>query len=153
MIGFLFICLAALSSDSTHSAKVAVDKTATHWGAPISMASSTTVKEAIRTYKEPKTVLLSAKVNKVCKKKGCWMIMEDADQKVRVTFEKYAFFVPENIQGKKVDVQGRLFHKEISVAQQKHFLKDGGADEAAIAAVTKPKKEYRFVATGVRLSK
>ena len=47
-----------------------------------------------------KIVLTSARVEKVCQKKGCWMGLRNKNQKLRVVFRDYGFFVPTDIIGK-----------------------------------------------------
>ena len=48
-----------------------------------------------------------------------------------------------------VTVNGLAFIEEMSVDEQKHYAEDGGESEEAIAAITTPKKTYRFEADGV----
>lgn len=91
-------------------------------------------------------------VTSVCQAKGCWMkvALEDGEA-VMVTFKDYAFFVPKDITGKHIVLNGIAFVEEMSVADQQHFARDSGMREAAISAIKKPKKSYRFEADGVLL--
>ena len=91
-------------------------------------------------------------VNSVCKMKGCWMNLEiPGDEDVSVKFKDYGFFVPKDIEGKEVVVEGKAFLKVVSVEDQKHFAEDAGKSKEEIAAITKPKQELAFLADGVLL--
>lgn len=96
----------------------------------------------------------SATVTDVCQAKGCWMKLKLEDgSEAMVKFKDYEFFMPKDISGKEVIVNGLAFVEEMSVEEQKHYAEDGGASDAAIAAITVPKKTYRFEADGVLLKK
>tara|TARA_R110002051_G_scaffold287288_1_gene349974 strand:- start:1863 stop:2366 length:504 start_codon:yes stop_codon:yes gene_type:complete len=92
----------------------------------------------------------SAIVTDVCQAKGCWMKLKLEDgSEAMVKFKDYEFFMPKDISGKEVIVNGLAFIEEMSVDEQKHYAEDGGESEEAIAAITTPKKTYRFEADGV----
>lgn len=94
----------------------------------------------------------TSSVNSVCEKKGCWMRLKltEEDESL-VTFKDYGFFVPKDIQGQEAVVHGKLFVKETSVEDLKHFAEDAGKSEKEIAAITEPKLVYAFEADGVYL--
>ena len=93
-------------------------------------------------------------VNSVCQMKGCWMNLEiPGDKEVSVKFKDYGFFVPKDIEGKQVMVEGKAFLKEVSVKDQRHFAADAGKSEQEIAAITESKQELAFLASGVLLKK
>lgn len=99
-------------------------------------------------------VKFKSKIKDVCQKKGCWMAMELPNGKDSfVKFKDYAFFVPLNATDQEAIVSGKAFISETSVAQLKHYAKDGGKSEADIAKITEPKVEYKFMADGVLISK
>ncbi len=94
----------------------------------------------------------SATVTDVCQAKGCWMKLKlKDDSETMVRFKDYGFFVPKDIAGKEVVVSGIAFVQKMSVADQKHFAKDGGKSEAEIEKITVPKITYGFEAVGVLL--
>jgi len=68
-----------------------------------------------------------------------------------VKFKDYGFFVPKDIDGEEVIINGKAFVNEVSVEEQRHYAKDAGQSEEEIAAITKPKKTYSFEADGVLL--
>ena len=97
---------------------------------------------------------LTGKVLEVCSKKGCWMQVELADKsKMFVKFKDYAFFVPTDLVGKEIVVDGIAFNKTTSVAELKHYAEDAKKSKAEIDAITEPKKEVRFLADGVLVVK
>lgn len=93
-----------------------------------------------------------AKVKDVCKAKGCWMKLELADGQVAmVKFKDYGFFMPMDIEGKEVVVNGLAFVEAMSVDDQKHYAEDGGASAEELAKIIAPKRTYGFEANGVLL--
>ncbi|HLV38934.1 DUF4920 domain-containing protein [Xanthomarina sp.] len=95
---------------------------------------------------------LIGKVDQVCQSKGCWMKMDlGNDEQVMVKFKDYGFFMPKNIAGKDVIVDGKAFVSELSVDELRHYAEDAGKTEEEIAAITEPKRTYSFVANGVLL--
>lgn len=92
------------------------------------------------------------KVNEVCQAKGCWMKvdLEDGNQ-VMVKFKDYGFFMPKNIAGEDVIINGKAFVSEVPVEELRHYAEDAGKSEEEIAAITESKKTYSFEADGVLL--
>jgi len=91
-----------------------------------------------------------AEVNEVCQAKGCWMRLNlDDENEVMVKFKDYGFFVPKDIKGKNVIINGKAFVKEVSVDEQRHYAEDAGKSAEEIANITKPKRTYSFEADGV----
>ncbi len=93
---------------------------------------------------------VSGKIIEVCQEKGCWMKLEKANgEALMIKFKDYGYFMPQNIVGKEVVLDGELIIKEVSVKQQQHYAKDAGKSEAEIKKIKKVKKEQQFVAKGV----
>jgi hypothetical protein len=91
-----------------------------------------------------------AKVDAVCQAKGCWMTLNLKNgEQVMVKFKDYGFFVPKDIAGKEVVVNGLAFVEEVSVDEQRHYAEDAGKSAEEIAAITTPKKTFSFEADGV----
>ncbi|MDR6300528.1 DUF4920 domain-containing protein [Mesonia maritima] len=96
------------------------------------------------------SVKFKSEVEKVCKKKGCWMTLKLDDSLTSfVKFKDYAFFVPLNAENSETIVKGKAYITETPVEELRHFAKDAGKSEAEIAAITTPKREYAFMANGV----
>lgn len=93
---------------------------------------------------------MAAKVNSVCQMKGCWMKLQLEDStEAMVRFKDYAFFVPKNIAGQEVIVNGQAFVAETSVEELRHYAEDAGKSEEEIAQITEPKRTFSFLADGV----
>ena len=93
---------------------------------------------------------IEGKVLEVCQAKGCWMTIDKGDgTKMRVTFKDYGFFVPKDLSGKTVVMQGRAEVTTTSVAELQHFAEDAGKSKEEIAKITEPEKELAFEADGV----
>ncbi|MBT0608254.1 DUF4920 domain-containing protein [Aequorivita echinoideorum] len=110
--------------------------------------------EMIEKYKSLKTgdtvnVKFTSKVKDVCQNKGCWMNLEMGEDETMVRFKDYAFFMPKDIAGKDVIVEGKAYVEEMSVEDQRHYAEDGGATEAELAEITEPKRTLAFEANGV----
>lgn len=94
-----------------------------------------------------------AKVNSVCQAKGCWMKLDlENGEEAFVKFKDYAFFVPMNIAGDEVIINGKAFVKETPVAQLRHYAEDAGKSKAEIEKITEPKRTLGFLADGVLLA-
>lgn len=97
-----------------------------------------------------------ASVEAVCQMKGCWMTLvpeqeEDAETEMMVRFKDYGFFVPKDIAGRRVIVEGKAYYTLTSVDDLRHYAEDAGKSEEEIAAITEPKRELAFLASGVLL--
>jgi hypothetical protein len=121
---------------------------ANQFGAAVKGTKPISVDEAIAQLNKSQqpTLLVEAKVDKVCLKKGCWMALKSKTTDVRVTFKDYGFFVPVSLVGKTVWVEGRMSEKKLSLAQTKHYVEDEGGDPSK---VTEARTDYQFEATGV----
>ena len=97
-------------------------------------------------------IKLKAKVNNVCQAKGCWMTLDLGNgNEMMVKFKDYGFFMPKDISGKEVIVNGKAYISEVSVEEQKHYAEDAGKSESEISKITEPKRTYLFEADGVLL--
>ncbi|MFI0427904.1 DUF4920 domain-containing protein [Mariniflexile sp. HMF6888] len=93
---------------------------------------------------------MKAKVIDVCQVKGCWMTLSLKNgNEVMVKFKDYGFFVPKDIAGKEVVVNGNAFVNEVSVEEQRHYAEDAGKTADDIASITQPKRTFSFEADGV----
>lgn len=92
---------------------------------------------------------VKAKVNDVCQMKGCWITIGEDDTMVK--FKDYGFFMPKDIGGREVIMRGNAYYQTTSVDELRHYAEDAGKSAEEIAAITEPKKELRFLASGVML--
>jgi len=95
---------------------------------------------------------VSGKVTSVCQKKGCWMKIDRSEGKdIRVTFKDYGFFVPKDLAGAEVVMNGRAYYDTVSVKALKHYAKDAGKPEAEIEKIDEPQPQVAYKATGVKV--
>jgi hypothetical protein len=93
---------------------------------------------------------ITGEIKEVCTKKGCWFTMDLANgEPMRVTFKDYGFFIPTNSQGFPIILEGVATLTETDVETLKHFAEDQGKSKEEIDAITAPKREITFEATGV----
>jgi hypothetical protein len=86
----------------------------------------------------------------VCQKKGCWMELDKGDgSTIRVTFKDYGFFVPMDIKGREVVINGYAYVDTTSIADLRHYAEDAGKSEDEINLITQPETEVAFEADGV----
>jgi hypothetical protein len=102
---------------------------------------------------KPVQVKVMGTVTDVCSKKGCWMTLETPDKtKVFVKMKDYAFFVPVELIGRSVVLEGEAKMKVTSVEELKHYAQDAKKSKEEIAAIKEPEKEIRFMANGIKVT-
>ena len=99
--------------------------------------------------KKETSVKVKGKVVEVCTKMGCWIKMETADGNMMVKMKDHSFFVPLDLNGKEIIVEGLAKMTVTPVDELKHYLEDAGKSKAEIDAVKKPKKEIVIDASGI----
>lgn len=103
-----------------------------------------------RMEKDKFTGKVTGKVVEVCQEKGCWMKLEKADgQHLTVKFKDYKFFMPKDIVGKDVVVEGYAMTRQVTAKQQQELAKEAGKSAQEIEKIQSDKKEIQFVASGV----
>lgn len=99
-------------------------------------------------------IIVSGKINAVCKKKGCWMTIDlGNEEEMRVTFKDYGFFVPKDCDGKEAVFKGFATFDTTSVADLKHYAEDEGLPQEEIDKITEPEIALVFEAEGVAIKK
>ena len=119
----------------------------TVYGRPRALTTAPlTLTEAASESNVGQTLAVKAPAAEVCQHKGCWMVLTEGPRSIRVTFADYAFFVPKDLAGKTVVVEGVLSRKMLSADEAKHY-----ADESPSGATTAPgpREEWSLVATSV----
>lgn len=156
LVGLLAAALATPSFSQAASSKSATTAAAdtraeklVSYGAGVKSKSRMPLAQAVLEKKFNSTVTLTATVAEVCQVKGCWMILVDGDTKVRVTFKDYGFFMPKNLAGTKVVVEGVLSEEVLSEKDARHYAEDAGKSKAEIAKIKGEQRELGFEATGV----
>lgn len=96
-------------------------------------------------------VKFKSTVNEVCQVKGCWMKLDLGDKESMVRFKDYGFFMPKNIAGEEVILEGKAYVEEMSVEEQRHYAEDANSPAEEIEKINEPKKTLSFEAAGVLL--
>ncbi|MEY3052765.1 MAG: hypothetical protein RLY31_2550 [Bacteroidota bacterium] len=97
-------------------------------------------------------VKLQGTVESVCQVKGCWMNLVDANNPgLFVQFKDYGFFMPKDIAGRQVVIDGYAYRQVTPVEELRHYAEDAGKTQEEIEAITTPKEEVKFLASGVLL--
>lgn len=91
---------------------------------------------------------MSGRITKVCRKKGCWMVLTDGADYARVTFKDYGFFVPTDSHERDSVVYGELRKKTLSSGEANHYEKDAESNLRHTADV----EEFTIVASSVEIS-
>jgi len=158
----LFACNNAETSDA-ESTEASKEETATAENASEGEFGATFTADEIMSYDELLSkmskadslqVVVQGKVEAVCQAKGCWMNIssEQANQEEMVVkFKDYGFFVPKDIAGREVVMQGKAYREVTPVDELRHLAEDAGKSAEEIAAITDPKVELKFMADGVKL--
>ena len=92
---------------------------------------------------------VEGQVSEVCKKAGCWLKMATDDGKEMFIATNHEFFVPVDIVGKTVVVDGNAYKSVTSVEELRHYAEDDKKPAEEIAEITEPKTEYKLLAKGL----
>ncbi len=88
-------------------------------------------------------------IEEVCQMKGCWMTLRnESNANIRVKFKDYGFFVPKDISGKEVIIEGTALKEVLEEDEAKHYAEDGGKEYDPSM-----RNSISFVAHGVLVSK
>jgi hypothetical protein len=96
-------------------------------------------------------VLVEGRIADVCQKKGCWTVLTDGKNTVRVRFQDYGFFLPKDAFGATALVQGVAVIRTLSEKEARHYEAESrGGDPGAVHG---EQREVGIVASGVRLTR
>ena len=101
------------------------------YGKPLADLTPTPLADVLKAPVAGKTVRLEGTIGAVCKNKGCWLTLNQGEKSVHVTFEGYSYFVPKDVVGKKVALEGKVLVKEPKADEVEHLRKEGASDAAA----------------------
>ena len=161
LLSFVAVLFFACDSDADHSESGETTNTAkvekdNHFGKTIDATNAIDYKELASKMADSDSLAVKVKatVNAVCQSKGCWMNIASPNsegEEMFVQFEDYKFFMPKDIAGREVIVDGYAYRDVTSVEDLKHFAKDEGKSQEEIDAITEPVEELKFLASGVIL--
>jgi hypothetical protein len=151
---FPVVLLLALTACAGDSAKKEMNVSAAglkSYGAamPVEPKVASSVVEALGNLESigDKPLKVSGRIGKVCQAKGCWMMLTQGDQAIRVKFGNDAFFIPKDSVGEAI-AYGVLAKVELDAKEANHMIRDGVEDKAP---VTTSVAEYQMNATAVQI--
>jgi hypothetical protein len=158
LIFTVFIAITACKTDKKETVETpeTIIKYAS-FGDKISAENAISKNEMLQKFKSLKKgdtiqVKFKTKINKSCKKKGCWMRLDlGNNEESLVRFKDYGFFVPLNSAGKDVVVNGKAYLDVVTVAQLQHYAKDEGLSQDEINKITEDEVTYAIESDGVLL--
>ncbi|MCB0534877.1 MAG: DUF4920 domain-containing protein [Saprospiraceae bacterium] len=144
----------ACGTNSSNSAQAQSAEDGKHFGTTITADDATSYDDFMPKMAETDSLAIkvTGTVKEVCQKKGCWMtlVSDKPDMpEMRVTFKDYAFFMPKDLSGKRVVIDGFAFVDVTSVDDLRHYAEDAGKSKEEIATITEPKREVAYEAAGV----
>ncbi len=126
-----------------------------HYGAPFSLETAVDCAEVIRNPQASlgKTIRVRGKIENVCQKAGCWMVLADGEGNyLRVAMKDHDNGVPTDTktgEGTLADVEGTLVEKPLDEKTIAHLKAEAKGDAAALEKQFAPR--YELVATGVSI--
>ena len=149
----LCACLIALTTVAFAQENIKPAKVGVQYGKAISGKNAISVQKLENTLKTKKEFSgkIEGEVIGVCKKKGCFLTLkrEGQNEPIMVRFKDYGYFVPTDLVGKTVVLEGKAKVKELTVKQLQHNAEDAGQSAEEIAKITQPKTDINIVADGV----
>ena len=123
------------------------------YGAPLKGLKHLRLKRVSKRQKRwnGKKLQIRGKIASVCPKKGCWMMVKDGPQTVRVRFTDYSFFVPLDCANQKVTAEGTVTVKVETEAERRHYAEDAGKSKEEIEKITGDKVLLSFTADAVQI--
>jgi len=149
------LCFFALILTQCKSPQPKITELGTNIGSELQVSSPLDLPTLIQNLegKDSIRTQLKAKVESVCQVKGCWMnLISDqgsAEQSIFVKFKDYAFFMPLDLAGNEVIIEGVAFREVTSVDELRHYAEDEGKSAEEIEAIIEPAEELKFMADGV----
>jgi len=151
LFGFAFAMVVALAPTGAGGETTPAIPSGDDFGAGLTLEEATPLSVVAARPNEWSTrpVLLHGRLSEVCQRKGCWTMLQDADQRVRVRFKDYGFFIPKDASGREAYVEGTVKVSVLSEAEARHYAAESpNGDPGSIHG---PQHEIGFMATGVRL--
>lgn len=112
-------------------------------GAPITVTERTPLAAIMATPARfsGQTVRLEGTVSAVCQSAGCWMQLNDTEQRVHIKMHGHSFFIPRNASGRHAVVQGTVISGN----------PNGHCEQEAAEQTGQPVARLEIDATGVEL--
>lgn len=99
------------------------------------------------------TVRVTGKVSDVCQKMGCWMVITDADQHMRITTKDHKFFVAKDGAGAMCDLEGTVVKREANPERTAHYKSEQSEGAPMPEAEEAGQATYEIVASAIRFDR
>lgn len=121
------------------------------YGANLTLAETTSLAEVVAAPQRfaSKSILLRGRLTDLCTKKGCWTVVAQGTDSIRVRFADYGFFLPQEALGREALIEGVAEVRSVSEKEARHIAQEsrhGNPDE-----ISGPQQQLGLVATGVRI--
>lgn len=97
-----------------------------------------------------KEIVVTGNISDVCQSTGCWVLLSDGSNSVRVK-TNHDFFMPKDCSGKNAKVQGTFEIKEITKDEAEHYSDESKDNDGTTENAKESQKVYEVIATGVIL--
>lgn len=158
VVAFLVSCNSQTAPSTSESSEAVqlVNNGTQHFGEKIDEAGVISLDNMLSKVSAGETgsmkIKTTAEVDAVCQVKGCWMTVKKPDgNTMRVTFKDYGFFMPTDISGKTVIIEGEAKVDTTTVDMLRHYAEDEGLPQEEIEKITEPEVDVTFIADGVIL--
>ncbi|MEM8525809.1 MAG: DUF4920 domain-containing protein [Bacteroidota bacterium] len=153
-ISVLFACQESAKTENTDSKKEEV-AAANNFGETITADDAISFEELVQKMEGSDSMLVKVRgtVESVCQAKGCWIniVSSEIEDEMFVKFKDYGFFMPKDIAGQEVIMEGYAYREVTPIDELRHYAEDAGKSAEEIAAITEPEEEFKFMASGVIL--
>ncbi len=95
------------------------------------------------------TIRVTGKVSDVCQKMGCWMVITDADQHMRITTKDHKFFVAKDGAGATCDLEGVVIKRDANPERTAHYKSEQTDGAPMPEAELAGKATYEIVASAI----
>ena len=97
-----------------------------------------------------KTVHIEGQVSDVCQKMGCWMVISEGEEHMRVTTKAHSFFVAKDGSGSRCAIEGTVIKKEANPERAAHFKSESSADAPIPKGEMENQATYEIVASAIK---
>ncbi len=97
-----------------------------------------------------KVVIVKGNVSEVCQEMGCWMIMSEGSNTVRIK-TMHEFFLPKDIAGREAVVIGKFKMTEITEEMARHYNEESKNPTIKTENIKGPQKVYEMEAMGIKI--
>jgi len=154
-IGMMIGCQDKVQTENTETQKEETMEAANTFGETINSKDAISFEDLVQKMEGSDSMLVKVKgtVESVCQAKGCWMniVSSEIEDEMFVKFKDYGFFMPKDIAGQEVIMEGYAYREVTPVEELRHYAEDAGKSAEEIAAITEPEEEFKFMASGVIL--